>query len=63
MKNPVTLAKRHPAETAGPLAIAVAVLIAAAFGLENRTTIAALAIVLSFVPAAVTWIVDARKTP
>ena len=62
--NPVSLAKQHPAETAMPLATALAALICSLLGVEDTDTILYLAIVLSFVPAVVTWvvgIVDARK--
>lgn len=53
---PTTLTN-HPAETAGPLATAAALLIAKAFGVSDVDTVAAIAIVLAFVPAVVTWIV------
>ena len=56
--NPVSLAKQHPAETAMPLATALAALICSLLGVEDTDTILYLAIVLSFVPAVVTWIVD-----
>ena len=58
--NPVTLAKTRPAETAMPLATALAALICSIAGVEDTDTILYLAIVLSFVPAVVTWIVDMR---
>ena len=62
--NPVSLAKQHPAEAAMPLATALAALICSLLGVEDTDTILYLAVVLSFVPAIVTWVVgmlDARK--
>jgi hypothetical protein len=53
--------KEHPAETAGPLATALAALIAGLIDFDNPDTVIYLAIVLSFVPAVVTWIVDMRR--
>ena len=64
MANPVSLAKQHPAEAAMPLATALAALICSLLGVEDTDTILYLAIVLSFLPAIVTWVVgviDARK--
>ena len=54
MKN---LPRDHPAETAGPLAMALAFLIGELVGVDESATVA-IAIVLSFVPAIVTWIVN-----
>ena len=51
------LPKKHPAETAGPLALALAYLLGQLFGWSDET-ILYLAIVLSFLPAVVTWIVN-----
>ena len=53
--------KERPAETASPVAMAVAMLIAKAFSVEDVDTIAYLAIVVSFVPAAVTWGIAAMR--
>lgn len=63
MATPVTLIKDHPAETAMPLATALAGLIAKLLGVEDTDTIFYLALVLSFVPAAVTWIVELLRKP
>ena len=51
------IVQRHPAEIASPVAMAVAVLIAKAVGVDDVDTIGLIAIVVAFVPAAVTWIV------
>ncbi len=56
------LLKDHPAETSAPLAVAVAWLIAWAAGIDSRDWVLAVAVVLSFVPALVTWVVDRRQT-
>lgn len=56
--------KNHPAETAMPLATVLAALIARLLGVEDTDTILYLALVLSFIPAAVTWVVElVRKKP
>lgn len=57
MANPIELAKRRPAETAMPIATVLAALIAKALGVEDTDTILYLALAISFVPAAVTWVV------
>jgi hypothetical protein len=57
METPAELVKNRPAETAGPIATAVAALIAKLLDVEDADTIIYLALVLSFVPAAVTWLV------
>ena len=59
--NPTQVYNDHPAETAGPLATAVAVIIAELLGLDDAVTIGAIAIILSFVPAIVTTIVMRRR--
>ena len=59
--NPSQLVKAHPAETAMPLATALAALIGNLFGLEDTDTILYLALVLSFIPAVVTWIVNLTR--
>jgi len=59
--NPTQLVKNHPAETAMPLATALAALIGNLFGLEDTDTILYLALVLSFIPAIVTWIVNLTR--
>lgn len=64
MSKSVDLIKSRPAETAMPIATVLAALIAKLAGVEDTDTIFYLAIALSFVPAAVTWIVElVRKEP
>jgi len=58
MANPVELAKNRPAETAMPIATVLAALLARALGVEDTDTILYIALVISFVPAAVTWMVE-----
>ena len=58
MTRPVELFKQRPAESAMPLATVGAILIGRAIGIEDTDTIAYIAIVLSFVPAVVTWVTD-----
>lgn len=57
MDTPTEIAKSRPAETAAPIATAIAALIAKLLGVDDADTILYLALVLSFVPAAVTWLV------
>lgn len=57
----VNLVKTRPAETAMPIATVLAALIAKLIGVEDTDTIFYLALALSFVPAAVTWLVDLRN--
>jgi hypothetical protein len=59
--EPTQIVKNHPAETVGPLATALAALIAGLADVDDADTILYLAIVLSFVPALVTWIVNLRR--
>lgn len=55
--------KDRPAETGG-VAAAVAVLIAHLLGVTDPTTLTAIAVVIGFIPAAITWIVvKVRKRP
>lgn len=49
-------ARQRPAELSG-VAGALAILVAYLFGVDDPEVIVALAIVLGFVPAAVTWVV------
>jgi hypothetical protein len=58
MANPIDLVKTRPAETAMPIATVIAALIAKFAGVEDTDTILYLALALSFIPAAVTWIVE-----
>jgi len=60
MSSPVEIAKSRPAETAMPIATVFAALIARLAGVEDTDTILYMALALSFVPAAVTWVVDLR---
>lgn len=53
-KTPVV--KKRPAESGG-IAAAIALLIAYAVGLDNPGVITAVAVVIGFVPAAITWLV------
>jgi hypothetical protein len=57
----MSVVKNHPAETAMPIATVFAALIARLLGVEDTDTILYLALALSFVPAAVTWIVELIK--
>jgi len=63
MATPIDIAKHRPAETAMPVATVVSILIAKLLGVEDTDTIAYIAIVLSFIPAVVTWIVDLVRKP
>lgn len=56
-----TTVKNHPAETAMPLATAAAALICRLAGVEDTDTILYLALVLSFTPAVVTWLVNLSR--
>lgn len=47
---------RRPAETGG-VAGAIALLVAHLLGVDDATVIVALAVVVGFVPAAITWLV------
>lgn len=58
MVAPVEVVKNRPAETAMPIATVVAYLIAKLIGVEDPETIFYIALVISFVPAAVTWMVE-----
>ena len=61
MSTPVDLVKNRPAETAMPIATVLAALIAKLAGVEDTDTILYLALALSFIPAAVTWVVELVK--
>lgn len=52
----------RPAETGG-VATAIAVLIAHLFGVTDATVLASLAVVVGFVPAAITFLVTAIRKP
>ena len=51
--------KQRPAETSG-VAASIALLICRLLGVDDADTIVALGIVVGFVPAAVTWVVNLR---
>lgn len=51
------LAKRRPAETGGA-AGAVALLLARVLGVDDPDTVYAIGIVVGFLPAGITWLVD-----
>jgi hypothetical protein len=57
MSTPVDIVKNRPAETATPIAMAIAALVAKLLSVDDADTILYIALVLSFVPAAVTWLV------
>jgi len=61
VSKPLDLAKSRPAETAMPIATVIAALISKAIGVEDTDTIFYIALLISFVPAAVTWIVELMK--
>jgi len=63
MSKPLDIVKNRPAETAMPLATVVAALISKLAGIEDTDTIFYIAIVISFVPAGVTWVVELVKKP
>lgn len=58
MSKPIEIVKNRPAETAMPITTIIAGLIAKAIGVEDTDTIFYIALVVSFVPAAVTWLVN-----
>jgi len=49
--------QKRPAETATPIAMVIALLIAKALDVDDPMTVGYIAIVIAFVPAAVTWLV------
>jgi hypothetical protein len=57
MPGPVELVKNRPAETAMPIATVIAALFAKLLGVEDTDTILYISLALSFVPAAITWLV------
>lgn len=60
-QSPKKLAQNRPAETATPIAMAVAILIAKAVGVDDAYTVGYIALVVSFVPAGITWLVNLQK--
>ena len=56
------IVQRRPAESATPVAMAASVIIADIVGVDNASTMAAIAIVVAFVPAAITWLVTTVKS-
>jgi hypothetical protein len=61
MTSPVGIVRSRPAEAAMPIATVLAALIAKLAGVEDTDTIFYLALALSFIPAAVTWVVELVK--
>jgi mannose/fructose/N-acetylgalactosamine-specific phosphotransferase system component IIC len=55
--------KSRPAETGAAVAAAVSVLIAWLAHIDDATVIAAMAVVIGFVPAAITWVVTTTRKP
>lgn len=53
---PLPAPTNRPAETGG-VAAAAALLVARALGVDDAGTITAIAVVIGFVPAAITWLV------
>ena len=60
--NPKQLVQDRPAETATPVATAAALLICKALGVDDAYTVGYVALLVSFTPAAVTWLVNLRKS-
>lgn len=56
------IVQRHPTETAMPIATVIAALICKALGVEDTDTIFYIALIVAFVPAAITWIVNMIKS-
>lgn len=54
--------QKHPAEAAMPLATILAALIGKALGVEDTDTILYIGLALSFLPAAITWLVTLIKS-
>jgi hypothetical protein len=61
MTKKPNIVQRRPAETATPVAMAVAMLIGRAFDLD-ADAIGYVAIVVAFVPAGVSWLVDTIRS-
>lgn len=57
MKRP-QIAKKRPAETATGVAGSIAALLVLAFDIDNPAVVAPLVVVIGFVPAAITWLVN-----
>lgn len=53
----IDTAKSRPAETATPVAMVIALLICKALGVTDAYTVGYVAIIVAFVPTAVTWTV------
>ena len=50
----------RPAETGG-VAAAVALLVSRVLGVDDVDTLTALAVVIGFIPSAITWVVEFRR--
>jgi hypothetical protein len=61
VSTPLDIAKSRPAETAMPIATVIAALISKLVGVEDTDTIFYIALLISFVPAAVTWTVELMR--
>jgi hypothetical protein len=61
VSTPLEIAKSRPAETAMPIATVIAALISKLVGVEDTDTIFYIALLVSFVPAAVTWTVELMR--
>lgn len=61
VNTPLEIAKSRPAETAMPIATVIAALISKLVGVEDTDTIFYIALLISFVPAAVTWTVELMR--
>jgi hypothetical protein len=59
-ENGGNIVRRRPAETAG-IASAVAVLVAKLLGVDDPDVIVALAVVIGFIPAVITFIVELTR--
>ena len=58
-----SLVERRPAESATPVALAVAYLVAQILDVDNDQTVWAIAVLVAFVPAAVTWLAVTLRRP
>lgn len=59
MEKKRSIVRRRPAETAAPVALAASYLAARLLGVADESDVVwSLAIVLAFVPTAVTWLVE-----
>ncbi len=59
--KPAQTVKNRPAESAGGIAAAVVIVIAYLFDITDPGAIAALVLIVGFVPTAVTWAVELAR--